>query len=159
MARVFIGIGSNIDKHLHIPRVLAELKEAFGELDVSPIYVSSAEGFTGEEFHNLVVALNTTLQPQEMYDYLRSLEAKHGRKRVTNNQFVSRTLDLDQILYDDLCIEGEQVNVPHADILDYPFVLKPLADIAADRLHPVSGKTFRQLWDEFDKQGVKLRKL
>lgn len=159
MARVFIGIGSNIDKHFHIPEVLTELEDAFGELDVSPIYVSTAEGFAGEDFHNLVVGLNTSMLPQEMYDYLRSLEASHGRKRITNNQFVSRTLDLDQILYDDLCIDGAQVKVPHADILDYHFVLKPLADIAGDRLHPVSGKSFRKLWDEFDKQAVKLKRL
>lgn len=159
MARVFVGIGSNIDKHIHIPNVLIELKEKFGELDVSPVYESESAGFIGENFHNLVVGLNTALSPQQMHDYLRELEAMHGRKRLTENQFISRTLDLDQILYDDLCFSDERVKVPHNDILKYSFVLKPLVDIAGETIHPVLGKSFQQLWDEFDKTTTTIKQV
>jgi len=159
MARVFVGIGSNIDKHIHIPRVLVELAEKFGELDISPTYVSVSAGFEGEDFHNLVVGLHSSMSPQEMYDYLRELEAEHGRERISENQFISRTLDLDQILHDGLCLNNGQVHVPHPDIMDYPFVLKPLADIAGEAIHPELEKTFQQLWDEYDKRDVTLRPL
>mgnify|MGYP001814830872 FL=1 len=55
MAQVYIGIGSNIDKHLHIPQVLQELKLQFGNIDISPLYQTTAVGFEGEDFYNLVV--------------------------------------------------------------------------------------------------------
>ena len=55
MAKVYVGIGSNIDKHIHIPQVIKELADKFGEIQVSPIYETAAEGFMGDDFHNLVV--------------------------------------------------------------------------------------------------------
>lgn len=159
MAQVYVGIGSNIDKHVHIPQVLAELEAEFSDFIVSPTYVSPPTGFAGESFHNLVVGIQTKLLPQQVYQYLRQVEAQHGRERVSRNQFVSRTLDLDQILYDDLCLDDGQVSVPHQDILDYPFVLKPLADIAGDSLHPVLQRSYQELWECFDKQDLQMTRL
>ena len=159
MARVYIGIGSNIDKHLHIPRVIEELQAEFGEVTVSPIYQTTAVGFEGEDFYNLVVAINTQLTPQEMFYYLRSLEDAHDRKRTNSNQFVARTLDLDQLLYDDQRIEDGTLSIPHEDIIRYAFVLKPLADIAPDLLHPILQKSMQLLWEEFDQRSMQMQQL
>lgn len=156
MAKVYIGIGSNVDKHIHIPKVLTELQEQFGELEVSPIYQSTAVGFEGEDFYNLVVGLNTMLSPYEVYDLLRQLEADHERTRNSVNQFVSRTLDLDQLLYDEQQINDEKVIIPSPDILEYAFVLKPLVDIAAEVIHPTLHVSLQELWQQFDKGSVEL---
>ena len=148
MAKVYIGIGSNIDKHLHIPKVLQELQDKFNELEISPIYQTSAIGFEGEDFYNLVVGLTTNLSPVEMYDQLRQLEAEHDRERYSENQFVSRTLDLDQLLYDDLQIDDGKICIPNPDIVDYAFVLRPLVDIAPEVIHPTLQLNMRQIWQQ-----------
>ena len=154
MARVYIGIGSNIDKHIHIPQVINELAEEFGEIQVSPIYQTSAEGFSGEDFYNLVVGVDTEISPQEMRQYLRDLEASHDRVRNSKNQFISRTLDLDQLLYGTQLINQGGVHVPSSDITNYAFVLKPLVDIAGELIHPTLRRSFAKLWERFDKTDV-----
>ena len=156
MAQVYIGIGSNIDKHLHIPQVLQELKLQFGKIDISPLYQTPAVGFEGEDFYNLVVGLSTPMTPHQLHKTLREIEAHHQRVRLTENQFISRTLDLDQLLYDDLQIKDDLLQIPNPDILDYAFVLKPLADIAANAMHPSLHKSIQQLWDEFDKSRLNM---
>ena len=156
MHRVFIGIGSNIDRHIHIPQVLCELQELLSRMEISPVFQTSAVGFEGEDFYNLVVAGNTELTPSEVFAYLRALEDKHGRVRKSENQFLSRTLDLDLLLYDNQQIDDGLISTPHDDIIRYAFVLKPLADIAGEMLHPALLTSFTDLWEEFDKQGVEL---
>lgn len=158
MAKVYVGIGSNIDKQHHILEVIEELSEQFSSLEVSPIYESSAEGFEGDDFYNLVVEFETELSPTEVYQVLRHIESSHGRQRLSGNQFVARTLDLDQLLYNDLEIDDGYVSIPNQDILDYAFVLKPLVDIARDVQHPTLKVPLSQLWQEFDKElhGLKM---
>ncbi len=157
MEKVYIGIGSNIDKHIHIPQVLEELAEKFGELQISPIYETASEGFSGDDFHNLVVGLDTDISPPEMRQYLRELEAHHGRVRDSKNQYISRTIDLDQLLYGKSKINKDGVHVPSSDITKYAFVLKPLVDIAGEMRHPILKTSFAQLWEDFDKDNVDLK--
>lgn len=159
MARVYVGVGSNIDKRFHVMKVLQELNCEFGELLISPIYQTTAEGFEGEDFYNLVVGLESDYTPQEMYRRLRELEALHMRIRMSQSQFISRTLDLDQLMYADCVINEKHINLPNPDILQYPFVLKPLYDIAPQLIHPVAQQSIEQLWQQFDKTDMSLQRV
>lgn len=157
--RVFIGIGSNIDKQIHIPQVIEELAAEFGNILVSPIYQTSAEGFAGDDFYNLVVGVDTDISPYQMRQYLRELEASHDRVRNSKNQFISRTLDLDQLMYGTMQINQDGVHVPSSDITNYAFVLKPLVDIAGDVIHPTLRRSLNNIWQRFDKSDLQMQQV
>ena len=81
---------------------------------------------------------------------LADIEDAHGRDR-SGPRFSSRTLDLDLLLYDDMVLDEQGLKLPREEILKNAYVLWPLAEIAPDLLHPVIGKTYTKLWDDFDK--------
>jgi len=152
MARVYISIGSNIDVAKNIPSSVKALQAHFGELDISNVYETKAVGFEGDDFHNLVIGFDTDESPLEISKVLKKIEAEHDRTRG-KEKFESRTLDLDQLLYGDLVMQMEGVNIPHPDILRYNFVLKPLAELAGEAEHPEEEKTINELWDRFEEKG------
>lgn len=147
MSHAYLSLGSNLEPEKHLRAALAELRERFGEIVVSPVYRCKAVGFNGPDFLNLAVAIDTDLDPVVLNDWLHALEDRHGRRRDVP-RFSSRTLDVDIVLYDDRVMQGEgHLQLPRAE-LKHAFVLKPLTDIAPGVVHPVSGKTLAQLWAE-----------
>jgi 2-amino-4-hydroxy-6-hydroxymethyldihydropteridine diphosphokinase len=156
--RGYISIGSNIDKKLHIPASLTALHQLFGELTISSIYESEAVGFVGDSFHNLVVGFDSDLDVKNVTKQLRQIELDNGRSR-DSQKFSARTLDLDLILYGNLVITDGRLQLPRDEIERYAFVLEPLAEIAPNSKHPVTGKTYAELWQAFDKSKVKQHKI
>ncbi len=161
MAKVFISIGSNLERERHIPAAIEDLERTFGPLMISSIYESEAEGFEGPPFHNLVVAFETGLAVETVYEKLKQIECRHGRG-PGSRKFVSRTLDLDLILYGDLVLKDPQTGkqlLPRDDILRYAFVLEPLAEIVPELRHPILQKTYRELWQAFDRSKIRQKKI
>ena len=147
MSRAYLSLGSNLEPEKHLRAALAELRAKFGAIVVSPVYRCKAVGFDGPDFLNLAVAIDTDLSPQALNDWLHALEDRHGRRRDVP-RFSSRTLDVDIVLYDDLVMTGEDhLELPRPE-LRHAFVLKPLADIAPQAVHPLSRKAMAQLWAE-----------
>jgi len=144
MARVYVSIGSNIDKEDNIPSAVSALQEHFGLLEISNVYETKAIGFEGGDFHNLVIGFDTEHSPKVVSQILKQIEAEHDRTHG-KEKFESRTLDLDQLLYGDLVIQMDGVNLPHPDILRYSFVLKPLAELAGEVEHPEEEQTIDAL--------------
>jgi len=98
-----------------------------------------------------VVGFRTELSPSELHHQLREIETVNGRTRSAE-KFSARTLDLDLLTYGDVVTNEAGKDLPRDEILKYAFVLKPLADVAADEFHPQLKQSYGQLWREFKGQ-------
>jgi 2-amino-4-hydroxy-6-hydroxymethyldihydropteridine diphosphokinase len=155
VARVYVGLGSNVDPEPNLRAAIAELRRAYGELAVSTVYRCRAVGFDGPDFLNLVAAFSTASSPEEVDRRLHEIEARLGRRRSAR-RFDSRTIDIDLLLYDDLVIERDGLTLPRPEILLHAFVLRPLAELAGDELHPVLERPFAALHRELELEPVTL---
>jgi len=149
MPQIYVSIGSNIDRHRYITASLDALSEHFGELLISPVYESESVGFDGDNFFNLVVGFTTELSVAELTATCRDIEDANNRLRV-GPKFSARTLDIDILTYGDVQGVVDSVDLPRGEILTNAFVLLPLCDIAPDALHPKTGTSYRQLWQDYD---------
>ncbi|WP_152208584.1 2-amino-4-hydroxy-6-hydroxymethyldihydropteridine diphosphokinase [Marinobacter changyiensis] len=149
-ATVYISVGTNIEREHHITAALDALASQFGDLDISTVYESEAVGFDGEHFLNLVVGIQATGSVAELSRMCKKIEADNGRRR-DQPKFSARTLDLDILTYGDHIGDVDGVQLPRGEILKNAFVLKPLAEIAPEAVHPVVGKTYSQLWQAYDR--------
>ncbi|MCL1073852.1 2-amino-4-hydroxy-6-hydroxymethyldihydropteridine diphosphokinase [Shewanella dokdonensis] len=154
MSRIFISLGSNIEPARYLQAGLLELQTIFGELSCSPVYESESVGFNGSNFLNMVVSLQTEMPVAAVVACFKAIELRHGRLPGAK-KFAPRTLDLDLLLYDAQVCQTPVV-LPRAEILTNAFVLWPLAELAPTLVHPIAGKSYAQLWDEYDKTRQKL---
>jgi len=158
MTRVYVAAGGNIAPEERLPQALRALREAFGELVVSPCYANAAVGFAGEDFHNLVVGFDTELDLAEVLARLHAIEAACGRERDAP-KWAPRAMDLDVLLFGDCSGDFPGAVLPRPDLLRRAYMLGPLADIAPDLRHPTAGRTIAELWAAFDRQGWQPRRI
>lgn len=158
MAIVYVGIGSNIDAEAMVTAGVDALNHEFNQLECSPVYRAAAVGFDGDPFLNLVCRFSTDSDVTAVDHRLHAIEDRHGRRR-DGPKFSSRTLDIDLLLYDELCLRQGSLTLPRDEILRYAFVLQPLADLAPDLIHPQTGTSMATLWQEFNAQDQALEKL
>jgi 2-amino-4-hydroxy-6-hydroxymethyldihydropteridine diphosphokinase len=151
MAKIYLGLGSNVEPEKYLQLGIRELGQRFAVLEMSNIYRSKAVGFDGADFLNLVLSFDSDLSPSEIHQSIEDIHRVAGRQRG-ESRFSARTLDIDLLLYDDLVLDAGPIRVPRTDILKYSFVLGPLAEIAADLRHPESGRLITEHWAEFDKE-------
>ena len=158
MPIVYLGLGSNLDAEANLRLASRELRNRFGLPKISAVYRNKAMGFDGDDFLNAVACIETRLSPHELCAELEEIHRVAGRER-TSEKYSSRTLDIDLLLYDQLVIDDPPVRVPREDVLQFSFVLGPLAEIAPDYRHPVTGRLISEHWQEFDTAGHPLTKL
>lgn len=152
MPTVYLGLGSNMDPEANLRLGLGELRSRYGELTVSKTYQNAAVGFEGDDFLNLVVGFESEVDPLAIHEHIESIHRMAGRQRG-DDPFSSRPLDIDLLLYGDLVAEEAPLKLPRSDVLEYAFVLRPLAEIAPELVHPVSGRTMSDHWQECDTAG------
>lgn len=145
-----IGIGSNIEPEHHIGGALQKLSAAGLDPKTSPVYRSAPVGLPegASDFLNLAVrihAWNGTLD--QLIHLMGRIEIAHGRTR-TPGQWNSRTLDLDLLVAGDEC-DPEQ-RLPHPDLLRFPHVAIPAADIIGSHRHPGRGRTYAEIAADVD---------
>jgi 2-amino-4-hydroxy-6-hydroxymethyldihydropteridine diphosphokinase len=143
---VYVALGSNLGDRL------ATLRAAVSELDRRLVRVTARSGLyrtapvgleTPNDFLNAVVQVSTALRPRALLAELLAAEAVLGRRR--GSALADRTCDLDLLLYDDVCMSGGDLELPHPRMAHRRFVLLPLLDLAPDLCDPRSGRTFADL--------------
>lgn len=156
--RVFVSLGSNVEREHNIGSALTALRNRFGPLELSSVYESEAVGFAGAPFLNLVARFETDVAPEQVTRVLRDIEAQHGRDR-SEPRYSARTLDIDLLLYGDMVADAGGLELPRYEITTRAFVLCPLAELAGEQEHPVLGKSYAELWQAFDATTQRLWRL
>ncbi|MDJ0710052.1 MAG: 2-amino-4-hydroxy-6-hydroxymethyldihydropteridine diphosphokinase [Woeseiaceae bacterium] len=149
MATVYLGLGSNIAPEDNLHLGVAELRRRYGDIELSAVYRSHAVGFDGDDFLNLVARFESEESPLSICEEIEVIHNLAGRDR-SGGKWEARSLDIDLLLYNDMVVDEPPVRVPRDDILEYSFVLRPLAELAPELVHPVTGKTMLDHWQAFD---------
>lgn len=155
---IYISAGSNIEPEKNLHLACRELENVFGPLSRSSVYRTKAIGFDGGDFLNMVMSFSTRESLDKILAELQRIEAQSGRPPV-EAELMSRTLDLDLLLYGKRILENEKISLPRPDITKYAFVLGPMAELAPDLPLPGSAKTMRELWQDFDRSKQPIERL
>ena len=145
LTRVFLGLGSNVEREKHLCAGLDALAGFLQDMNCSAVFESQPVGIKSGPFFNLVVSAKTDLPLAELSRRLKLIEADNGRYALDRKGL---PLDIDVLFYDDLEGNFDGLILPRAEILKNAFVLWPLSLIAPDKVHPGVGKTLAQMWEE-----------
>jgi 2-amino-4-hydroxy-6-hydroxymethyldihydropteridine diphosphokinase len=145
MPKVYLALGTNQgDRVQHLRRALERLAPYVSLTQLSPLYETAPWGITDQpDFLNMAAEGVTTLSPFELLDALKNIEQAMGRQATV--RYGPRVIDLDILLYGELVMQTERLEIPHARMAERAFVLIPLQDLAPDLIHPRLQRTVREL--------------
>lgn len=155
LTRAYIGLGSNLeDPRAQVERAINSIEKIpdTSLINVSSWYQSTAVGPGDQpDYINGAVSVDTYLPPESLLSALQTIEAAQGR--VRNERWAARTLDLDLLLYGDIIVSTDRLQVPHPRLQERNFVLYPLAELAP-RLALPSGDTLQSLVESIGTEGL-----
>lgn len=145
MAIAYLGLGTNLgERRRNLRDALRQLAEVVSIQAVSSVYESEPVGFREQpDFWNLVVRVETELDPFELLERVSEVERRLGRTRPFPG--APRTIDVDILLYDDAVIRTPELQIPHPRMLERAFVLRPLAELDPGVEHPIAGRTVGEI--------------
>ena len=148
--KAYLGLGGNLgDRGYYLRQAVAALKNSQEYIEIkaiSGIYETEPWGDSEQPaYWNQVVEIETALAPLELLQVCQEIENKFGRKR--NLHWGPRTIDIDLLIYDNMCWNTEQLRLPHPYLEKRAFVLAPLREIAPELVLP-SGKPIAEVFGE-----------
>lgn len=156
---VLISVGSNVDRERHLPEAVRLLRRnRFIDVnEVSRVFESPSIGGPSDapDFYNAAVHACTGLAPKQLRDELRHIEAVLGRVRGEDPD-APRTIDLDIAYYEDLVEDSEGLRIPDPEVLKAPHVVVPIADVAAEWVHPETSQTAYEIASALDTTKVRV---
>ena len=145
--RAYVALGSNMgDSKAYLDQAVDALKSdaKIRVLNVADYIITKPYGgVEQDDFINSVAAVETLYSPEELLNKLHEIEEAHDRERVVH--WGPRTLDLDILLYEEVVMDTPDLTIPHKDMQNREFVLKPMTEIAPYEKHPLLGQTMEQL--------------
>ena len=151
MARVFVGVGSNLDPERNVERAIERLLRDMRIVDISTFYRTEPVGHReAPHFVNGMIEAETDLRPADLKrTVLQTIEAELGRQRTADRN-ADRTIDLDLVLYGDLVMSDADLVVPDPDLPRRAFLAFPLFELAPDLDIPGAGISVRSLTQTLD---------
>lgn len=151
--KAYIALGSNLgDKRAYLTEAvekLGQIREIRVEQVSQLIETEPYGGVEQDSFLNGCLSVETLFTPMELLAEMNRIEAEAGRERLVH--WGPRTLDLDLIFYDELVTENPKLLLPHPDMQNRDFVLRPLAELCPYKRHPVTGKTIKEMLEELSR--------
>ncbi len=147
--KAIIALGSNMgDRQGYLEAAQAAIEERVGHIAArSSVMETKAYGYTDQDdFLNMAVEVETAMEPHAMLRELLAIEADLDRVRLIH--WGPRTIDLDVIYCEDRIINDEELKVPHPDLVNREFVLRPVSEIAPELVDPLRGKKVEELLAE-----------
>ena len=153
---VCLGLGTNIgNKKENLTRAIEKLSLAFGTYITQSSFIETAPwGFeSNNSFLNCAVMFKTELAPLQILDATEEIERELGRTlKSSEGVYHDRIIDIDILLYGREIVKEERLTMPHPLMHKRMFVLQPLAEISPDAIHPMLGKSIKELLEELREQ-------
>ena len=146
MHQVYLGLGTNEGERAeNLKRAIYYLKRLLGTIEMqSSIYETQPWGVSEQaNFLNMVVVLKTPLNPMNTLHTVLAIETIMGR--VRKEKWNSRLIDIDLLFYDHLVVAETSLKIPLPYLQERNFVLVPLNEIAANKVHPTLNKSIKAL--------------
>jgi len=147
---VYLGLGTNLgNKEQNLRFAVQDIEKRIGKVvSLSAFYATAPWGFSSDNaFLNAAVCVETELSPLEILSITQSIEHEMGRiHKSVNGVYSDRVIDIDLLLCGSLVLDTPALRLPHPLMQERSFVMEPLAEIAPEVVHPVSGKTIRELY-------------
>lgn len=162
--RAYVALGSNMGERVSQVRQAIGLLQAHGAIrlrQISRFFETEPVGIKEERdpqwFVNAVVGIDTEFSPSRLLSACLAIERQLGRKRDEQtlvDGYLSRTMDIDILFYDDQIIREPELEIPHPRLHQRTFALIPLLDVAPELVHPVFNRTIRELYEHLEKSAV-----